>query len=114
MPPLTPPQRKTSAGNRLTTFCMGGTVLSILMVHATFMSNDRDKVLREPGMSWDDVPSKVLGRRVPGVVSLETAAGFLQLGATLGGGKVYRPRGVFRFTSHEEADAWWLNTLKIK
>jgi hypothetical protein len=78
------------------------------------MNDGNDKKIRETGASWDDVPGKVLGRRVPGVVSLESAAGFLQLGATLGGGKICRPRGVFRFTSHEEADAWWLNTLKIK
>jgi hypothetical protein len=78
------------------------------------MSEPSNKVIKEPHVAWDDVPGKVLGHRMPGVVNLETAADFLRLGATLGGGKVYRPRGVFRFTSHEEADAWWLKTMTIK
>ena len=36
------------------------------------MSDGSDKVIRDPGASWDDVPGKVLGHRIPSVVSLET------------------------------------------
>ena len=53
---------------------------------------------------------KVLGRRSPGR-GLQYADGLLKLVLELRGGKPFIPKGVYRFHSHEEKDAWTLKML---
>lgn len=54
---------------------------------------------------------KVIGRRRPGNGGLDSANGFLKLVISLRGEKPFIPRGVYRFQSHEEKDAWTLKML---
>ncbi|MBI5383444.1 MAG: hypothetical protein HZA90_02015 [Verrucomicrobia bacterium] len=54
---------------------------------------------------------KIIGRRQPGSGGLEQANGFLKLVIGLRGDKPFIPRGVHRFRSHEEKDAWTLQML---
>ena len=61
-------------------------------------------------MNFDE-PTKVLGRRRPGKGGLDSANGFLKLVISLRNGKPFIPRGVHRFRSHEEKDAWTLRML---
>jgi len=61
-------------------------------------------------MNLDD-SMKVVGRRSPGKGGLDTADGFLKLVISLRGEKPFIPRGVYRFRSHEEKDAWTLKML---
>ncbi|HMP74744.1 MAG TPA: hypothetical protein PKE12_00465 [Kiritimatiellia bacterium] len=65
-----------------------------------------DKVVREPSEQWDDVPAKVVGRRRKPVLNLESGEAFFRLGRELGEGKVGRKRGVVRYRTHAEANAW--------
>lgn len=58
-----------------------------------------------------DESMKVIGRRKPGKGGLDSAAGFLKLVISLRNGKPFIPRGVYRFHSHEEKDAWTLRML---
>ena len=53
---------------------------------------------------------KVLGRRSPGQ-GLQYADGLLKLVLELRGDKPFIPKGVYRFHSHEEKDAWTLKML---
>ncbi|MBL9169782.1 MAG: hypothetical protein JNN07_18730 [Verrucomicrobiales bacterium] len=61
-------------------------------------------------MNADD-STKVIGRRRPGKGGLDSANGFLKLVISLRGEKPFIPRGVYRFSSHEEKDAWTLKML---
>jgi hypothetical protein len=54
---------------------------------------------------------RVVGRRPPGTGGLEAANGFLHLVIALRGHRPFIPRGVHRFRSYEEKDAWTLKTL---
>ena len=54
---------------------------------------------------------KIIGRRRAGSGGLEEANGFLKLVVELRGNKPFIPRGVHRFRSHEEHDAWTLQML---
>jgi hypothetical protein len=54
---------------------------------------------------------KIVGRRRPSRGGLDEANRFLHLVADLRKGKPFIPRGVHRFTSHEEKDAWTLKML---
>lgn len=54
---------------------------------------------------------KVIGRRRPSRGGLEAADGFLQMIVILREGQPFIPRGVYRFRSHEEKDAWTLKML---
>lgn len=54
---------------------------------------------------------KVLGHRMGSTTGLEAADGFLKLAIELRGNKPFIPRGVYRFKSHEELDAWTLKML---
>jgi hypothetical protein len=40
--------------------------------------------------------------------------GFAELLNGLRGVDIVRPRGVFRFRSYEEADAWWQERIKAR
>jgi hypothetical protein len=53
---------------------------------------------------------KVLGRRKPSK-GLKKADAFLRLVIALRGDKPFIPRGVYRFHSHEEKDAWTMKML---
>ena len=54
---------------------------------------------------------KIIGRRKSNTGGLEAANSFLKLVIELRGGKPFIPRGVYRFHSHEEKDAWTLKML---
>ena len=66
-------------------------------------------------LSDSDHSGKVVGRRVGRrSFGFEQMDGFAELMNTLRGVDVLRPRGVFRFRSFEEADAWWLESMMAK
>ena len=54
---------------------------------------------------------KIVGRRRESRGGVEQANGFLKLVVALREGRPLVPRGVYRFRSHEEADAWMLKML---
>lgn len=58
-----------------------------------------------------DESIKVIGRRRPGKGGLDSASGFVKLVIAFRNGKRFIPRGVYRFRSHEEKDAWTLKML---
>lgn len=59
----------------------------------------------------DELPMKIFGRKGKPKVNLETANGFLKLMRTLRGTRPFIPKGVFRFKTFEEADAWNLQMM---
>ncbi len=65
------------------------------------------------GASWEDLPARVVGRRKPGVINLESMSGFLEMVRVLSK-PVQLPRGVFRFRSFAEADEWMLRNTKTR
>ena len=58
-----------------------------------------------------ELPTKVVGRKGKPKVNLETANGFLKLMRTLRGKRPFIPKGVWRFKTFEEADAWTLRMI---
>ena len=66
-----------------------------------------DSRVRFPGAG---LPTKVVGRRV-WRGGLEAAAPLLDLSLALRGDKPFVPKGVHRFTSFEESDAWLLRMM---
>lgn len=54
---------------------------------------------------------KVVGRTGKPKVNLETANDFLKLMSTLRGKQPFIPKGVHRFKTFEEADAWTLRMI---
>lgn len=54
---------------------------------------------------------KVVGRRRPPSGGINAAANLLELAVALRKGKPFIPRGVWRFKSFEEKDAWTLKML---
>jgi len=67
--------------------------------------------VKETREQWDDVPAKVVGRR-------RNAAGGWRNADVLQcrvneaiRGRTTWPKGVFRFQSHSEADAWWIQKI---
>jgi hypothetical protein len=65
---------------------------------------DMTKEIREQAEQWDDVPGKVVGHRQPGPRNLEICADFLAWSVQRGVRLKGRPKGVFRYRSHEEAN----------
>lgn len=57
-----------------------------------------------------DLPTKVVGHRI-WRGGLEATAPLLDLSARLRGDKPFVPKGVHRFTSFEDSDAWLLRML---
>ena len=57
-----------------------------------------------------ELPTKVVGRRV-WRGGLEATAPLLDLSVALRGDKPFVPKGVHRFTSFEESDAWLLRMM---
>ena len=62
-------------------------------------------------MDEDELPMKVVGRKGKPKVNLETANEFLHLMRTLRGNRPFIPKGVWRFKTFEEADAWTLRMI---
>jgi hypothetical protein len=54
---------------------------------------------------------KQVGRRKPYSGGLAGLQGFFELCLRLRGNRPFLPRGVYRFNSHEEADAWTMKML---
>lgn len=54
---------------------------------------------------------KIVGRRLKSRGGLSAANGFLKLVVTLRQGKPFVPKGVYRFHSQEELDAWTLKMI---
>ncbi len=65
------------------------------------------------GLAMDEYewPVKVVGRKGKPKVNLETANEFLHLMRTLRGKRPFIPKGVWRFKTFEEADAWTLQMI---
>ena len=61
--------------------------------------------------SHHELPMKVIGRKCKPTVNLETANDFLKLMRTLRGDRPFIPKGVWRFKTFEEADAWTLRMI---
>lgn len=62
-------------------------------------------------MQPDEYPMKVVGRKGQPKVNVKTANGFLKLVAAVRGNRPYMPKGVWRFKTFEEADAWKLQMI---
>ncbi len=71
--------------------------------------------MRETKEQWDDLPpgAKVVGKRRPSQ-GHEVGDGLQRLANEMGQGLVSWPKGVFRFKSHEEADAWWIDQMQVR
>lgn len=54
---------------------------------------------------------KVLGKRKPYSGGLAGMQGFFELANILRGNNSFIPRGVYRFKTHEELDAWTMKML---
>jgi hypothetical protein len=54
---------------------------------------------------------KIVGRRKPNSGGILAVEGFFRLTAELRAGKPFIPKGVYRFKTHEEKDAWTLKML---
>ena len=57
---------------------------------------------------------KVLGRRVPSRGGIEAAADFLDLVIQLRRGKPFIPKGLHKFRTFEEAEAWSMEMMTRK
>jgi hypothetical protein len=62
-------------------------------------------------MAENELPIKVVGRKGEPKVNLETANGFPHLMKTLRGSRPFIPKGVWKFKTCEEADAWTLQMI---
>lgn len=58
-----------------------------------------------------ELPMKIVGRKGKAKVNLETADGFLKLVRAVRGNHPFIPKGVHRFKTFEEADAWRLQMI---
>lgn len=62
-----------------------------------------------------DDQGKVVGRRSGSRrFGFERMEGFAELLNDLRGVDIVRPRGVFRFRTFEEADAWWQERMTVR
>ncbi|MBI5799190.1 MAG: hypothetical protein HZA92_00480 [Verrucomicrobia bacterium] len=57
------------------------------------------------------LPMKVIGRRKPAKADVQKIDGMQRLANTLRGNKAFIPKGVWRFKTFEEADAWSLSMM---
>ena len=75
-----------------------------------------DQAERETSAGWDDLPegAKVVGKRHAPGGGMEVGDGLQRLVNDLGQGRVTWPKGVWRFKTHEEAEAWWLQRMRIR
>lgn len=69
------------------------------------------KQVKETREQWDDVPAKVVGRRRSGVGGWSNVTILQQRVNEQKVGRASWPKGVFRFHSHEEADAWLIQNI---
>lgn len=54
---------------------------------------------------------KTIGKRRPAKGSISSMSSLHELAVALRGDKPFHPRGVFRFKSHEEKEAWNLKNM---
>ena len=79
------------------------------------MDNGREYRRTHPSAQDFDGQGKVVGRRVARTrFGFQRMDGFAELLNNLRGVDIMRPRGVFRFRSFEEADAWWRESMTVK
>ena len=62
-------------------------------------------------MQTDEYPMKIVGRKGRPKVNVETANDFLKMVAVVRGHRPFMPKGVWRFKTFEEADAWKLQMM---
>ena len=55
---------------------------------------------------------KIVGKRKPATGNLKSADKLQKLAIALRGKKPFHPKGVYRFTSYEELEAWNLKILR--
>ncbi len=60
---------------------------------------------------WGKVVGRRIGSRKFGFQGMD---GFAELLNNLRGVDVVRPRGIFRFRTFEEADAWWRESMTVR
>ena len=60
---------------------------------------------------WDDIPGKVVGHRKTDSTSTSEGYHLQELINVMATDKTTWPKGVFRFHTHEEADAWWIQNM---
>lgn len=72
------------------------------------------KIFKETTAQWDEVPAKVVGRRMAGVGGWRNADVLHQRINESQHEKAGWPKGVVRFLSHEEADAWWTQNIHFR
>ena len=78
------------------------------------VSASHPRMLEETNEQWDDVPcgNKIVGLR-RGMRTMKTGYEIQRLSNQLSSGRLRWPKGVFCFRTHEEADAWWTETVRI-
>ncbi len=64
-----------------------------------------------PGTEENELPTKVVGRKGRRKVDVSAIDSQQRLANELRKGRPFMPKGVWRFKSHEEADAWKLRML---
>ena len=86
------------------------------MRRVVIVNESAPMMVRETLAQWDDVPAKVIGRRRTPVVRETADYGLQTLVNELhqSGAQVSWPKGIFRFKTHAEADAWWIRAMKIR
>ncbi len=59
----------------------------------------------------DELKIKIVGKRLPCSGGLQKTNALLKLAIRLRGNRPFIPKGVWRFKTHEELDAWTLKML---
>ena len=80
--------------------------------------------MRETTEQWDDLPpgAKVVGKRRDPRASPGAGYGLQDLANEMGSfdspqgrqSRVTWPKGIIRFKTHEEADAWWIEKIQTR
>ena len=73
-----------------------------------------DKRIRETSEQWDDVPRKVVGRRLPAAGGWRDATVLQERVNQSMIGVTRWPKGVHRFRSFKEADDWWIQNIQFR
>jgi hypothetical protein len=67
--------------------------------------------LIEKPMPTEEHAMKIVGRKGNPKCNVETANDFLKMVAAVRGNRPFMPKGVWRFKTFEEADAWKLQMI---
>jgi hypothetical protein len=73
-----------------------------------------ERKVNETTEQWDDVPAKVVGRRRRGATGWRQATVLQDNANAAMVGRTSWPKGVFRFRTFDEADAWWIQNIQFR